>query len=162
MKSTLISLLLFLTVCGTASASDRVLFLNAFGETAVAYLNDSFLLLGTMADCVVADIIEKERARQIVGNIQKRVRVIRAKLKAVSQSRIAEVDKQLIKLLDKAYACMDHQCWALTQYVEDRSPQTGKLFHDKRNDCLQRVEEIAQFYAALPPPPELPEPLSTR
>jgi len=142
--------------------SDREVFLNAFGETATAYLNDSCLLLGTTADGFVADILPRETAVEIARNVQKRVRVIRAKLKAVSASPIATVDKQLIGLLDKAYACMDHQAWALYQYVEEKSPETAKRFDEQRTTCQERIKGIAEFYSVLPPSPELPEPLSTR
>ena len=67
-----------------SQGADEAVFLNAFGETATAYLNDSFLLLGTTADGFVADIIPKETALEIVKNVQKRVRVIRAKFQAVA------------------------------------------------------------------------------
>lgn len=143
-------------------ASDREIFLNAFGETATAYLNDSFLLLGTTADGYVAEIISKETAHDIAKNIQKRVRIIRAKLKTVAGSSIADVDKRLIELLDKAYACMDHQAWALNEYVTEKSPDSAKRFEEQRTKCLDRLNKIAELYSKLPPSPELPEPLSTR
>ncbi len=159
-------LCLLLLVCilipFNAAGSDRAVFLNAFGETATAYLNDSFLLLGTTADGFVADIIPKETALEIAKNVQKRVRVIRAKIKAVSAARIADVDKKVVALLDNAYGCMDHQAWALVQYVEDKNPETAKKFEDQRKECLERLRVIADFYARLPPSPELAEPLSTR
>lgn len=143
-------------------AADQTVYLNAFGETATAYLNDSFLLLGTTADGFVADIIPKETALEIVKNVQKRVRLIRAKLKAVSGTHIADVDRKLIGLLDNAFACMDHQAWALIQYIQDKSPDAAGRFEAQRVDCLKRLKKIAEFYTALPPSPELPEPLSTR
>jgi hypothetical protein len=143
-------------------ASDEDLYLNAFGEAATAYLNDSFLLLGAIADGFVADIIQKEKAGEIAKNVQKRVRIIRAKLKAVADGPISEVDKKIIGLLDKAYACMDHQAWALMELVKEKSPDTRRRFDEQRSTCVERVHKIAEFYAALPPAPELPEPLSTR
>ncbi len=152
----------FLLCPVTVLGGDREVFLNAFGETATAYLNDSFLLLGTTADGFVADHISKETAEEIAKNVQKRVRIIRAKLKAVAGCRIAEVDKELIGLLDKAYACMDHQAWALYQYVQEKTPDTARRFEEQRTDCLERVKKIGEFYSTLPPAPELPEPLSTR
>lgn len=145
-------------LCG----ADQIVYLNAFGETATAYLNDSFLLLGTTADGFVAEVIPKETALEIVKNVQKRVRLVRAKLKAVAGTRLAELDKQLIGLLDNAYACMDHQAWALIQYMEEKKPDTARRFEDQRTECLNRLKKIADFYAVLPPSPEAPEPLSTR
>jgi hypothetical protein len=145
-----------------SQGADEAVFLNAFGETATAYLNDSFLLLGTTADGFVADIIPKEKALEIVENVQKRVRVIRAKFKAVSASRISSADKQLIKLLDNAYGCMDHQAWALIQFIQDKTPDTARRFEGQRTDCLNHMKKILDFYSALPPSPEVPEPLSTR
>ncbi len=142
--------------------SDEAVFLNAFGETATAYLNDSFLLVGTTADGFVAEVIPKDTALEIARNVQKRVRVIRAKLKAVANTRISDVDRRLIGLLDQAYACMDHQTWALIQYVNDKNPDTARRFESQRTDCLSRLKKIAEFYSTLPPSPELPEPLSTR
>lgn len=146
----------------TAPGEDRTVYLNAFGETATAYLNDSFLLLGTTADGFVAEIIPRDTSLELVKNVQKRVRLIRAKLKAVSATRIADVDKRLIGLLDNAFACMDHQAWALIQYIEDKNPDTARRFEAQRTDCLNRLKKIADFYTALPPSPEVPEPLSTR
>lgn len=143
-------------------ASDREILLNAFGETATAYLNDSFLLLGTLADAYVADIIPKEKVSTIAKSVQKRGRIVRAKLKAVAGSPLANVDKSLIELLDKAYACMDHQAWALNEFVQTKSPDAAKRFGEQRTECLNRLNKIADFYSKLPPAPELPEPLSTR
>ena len=154
--------LMFILAPPIAFGSDRAVFLNAFGETATAYLNDSFLLLGTTADGLVADIISKDTALEIVRNVQKRVRVIRAKLKAVANTRLSDVDRRLIILLDQSYACMDHQSWALIQYVNDKSPDSAKRFESQRSNCLARLKKISEFYATLPPSPELPEPLSTR
>ena len=145
-----------------AAGSDKAVFLNAFGETATAYLNDSFLLLGTIADSYVADIITKENALEFAKNVQKRVRVIRGKIKAVSATRIAEVDKKVLVMLDNGYGCLDHLAWALVQFVEDKNPDTRKRFADQRTECLERFKVIAEFYASLPPSPEVAEPLSTR
>lgn len=156
-----ITLFIVVVIPATVNA-DSAVFLNAFGETATAYLNDAFLLLGVTADAYVANNVQKDTAGEIVANVQKRIRVIRAKLQAVSRCRIAEVDRQLIGLLDKAYACMDHQAWALAQYVDEKSPETAKRFEDQRNDCMQHLEKIASFYSSLPPSPQVSEPLSTR
>jgi len=152
----------FLIAPGWAQAGDSEVFRNAFGETAAAYLNDSFLLLGTTADGYVAEIVPKNTALEIARNVQKRVRLIRAKLKTVSESRLSDVDRQFVGLLDHVYACMDHQAWALVQYVEEKSPETAKRFEAQRTDCLSRLKKLAEFYSALPPSPGLPEPLSTR
>lgn len=149
-------------IAGPAQGSDQAVFLNAFGETATAYLNDSFLLLGTTADGFVANIVSKETANEIVKNVQKRVRVIRAKLKAVSNTRISDVDRRLIGLLEQSYACMDHQAWALMKYLAEKSPDSARRFESQRTDCLQKLKRVAEFYSTLPPSPELPEPLSTR
>ncbi|MDQ7784484.1 MAG: hypothetical protein RDU20_16485 [Desulfomonilaceae bacterium] len=146
----------------TGFPSDQDLYLNAFGEAAIAYLNDSHLLLGTIADGFVADIIKKETAEEIAKSVQKRARIIRAKLEAVGRTPISEMDKRLIALLDKAYACVDHQAWTLLQYVEEKTPDAASRFAEQRASCEERVKQIAEFYAALPPAPELPEPLSTR
>lgn len=141
--------------------ADPALFLNAFGETATAYINDSFLLLGTTADGFVAGIRQEESALQIANDVRKRVRIIRAKLRAVLKTRIAAEDKKLIQRLDDAYACMDHLAWALSQYVREKSPDTANRFEEQRKTCLQRLDKVAKFYSALPPP-EFREPLSTR
>ncbi len=161
MKVFVPAVLLLCTIPFMAHA-DRTIYLNAFGETATAYLNDSFLLLGVTADGFVADIVPKDTALEITRNVQKRVRLIRAKLKAVAGTKIADVDKQLIGLLDSAFACMDHQSWALIQYFEDKSPDNAKKFETQRTDCLSKLRKVADFYMALPPSPETPEPLSTR
>lgn len=162
MKTLLYVSLIVIMASASPAAAEPTIFLNAFGETATAYLNDSFLLLGTTADGFVADIIPKDTAREIVGNVQKRLRVIRSKLRAVSGQPMAVMDKQLIKLLDEAYACMDQQAWTLLQYIQEKSPDTARRFEDQRNGCLQRLESVAKFYATLPPSDEFPEPLSTR
>lgn len=157
---TVMALLAVTTAC---VALDGKVFLNAFGETATAYLNDSFLLLGATADEFVADIIPAQVAMEIGKNVQKRVRRIRTKLKAASESSISDVDRQLIGLLDHAYACMDTQAQALAQYVEEnKSPEAARRFETQRLDCLNRLKKITEFYSTLPPSPDTPEPLSTR
>jgi len=156
-------LAMLLPVFGASGAdADPALFLNAFGETATAYLNDSFLLLGTVADGNVADVIPKETALEIANDVQSRIRVVRGKLKAVSQAKIATSDKNLVVLLDEAFACLDHQAWALAQFVRDKSPENARRFGEQRTECLKRMDKVAQFYATLPPSAEVPEPLSTR
>ena len=67
-----------------------------------------------------------------------------------------------VLLLDSGYACMDHQAWALMQFLEEKSPENAARFRKHRDDCLKRIEELRAFYEALPRSPELPEPLSTR
>ena len=162
MKTLLYVSLLVIMASASSAAAEPEIFLNAFGETATAYVNDSFLLLGTIADGLVADIVPKETAVELVGNVQKRLRVVRSKLKAVSRQPIAVMDKQLIKLLDEAYGCMDQQAWTLLQYIQEKSLDTARRFEDQRNNCLQRLESVRKFYSTLPPSDEFPEPLSTR
>jgi hypothetical protein len=165
MKRTLVllSFIILATVCNSAvHARDAEVFLNAFGETATAYLNDSHLLLGTTADGFVARIIPRETAADIAKNVQKRVRRIRGKLKLISDTRVSDADRQLIGLLDGAYACMDHQSWALIQYIDEGSPESARRFDSRRNECLTRIRKLMEFYLTLPRSAEVPEPLSTR
>ena len=56
----------------TVEAGDSELFLSAFTEAATAYLNDCFLLLGTTADGLVAEILPKETALEYTKNVQKK------------------------------------------------------------------------------------------
>jgi hypothetical protein len=164
MKRILCSAMIFLMFLPVTvqAAGDADLFLSAFTETATAYLYDSFLLLGITADHLVSEILTKEAALEHATNVQKRIRVIRAKLKAVSQRRISDLDRQLIRLLENGYACMDLQAWALVKHIEQRSAQTAKNFEDQRTQCWQRIKALKSFYSALPPALEFPEPLSTR
>ena len=124
MKLILCSAMIFLMFLPVSvqAAGDSELFLSAFTETATAYLNDSFLLLGMTADDLVSEILTKEAALEHTINVQKRIRVIRAKLKAVSQRRITDLDRQLIRLLDNGYACLDLQAWALVKHHRNRNP----------------------------------------
>jgi hypothetical protein len=151
-----------LVVCPSAQGADWAVFLNAFGETATAYLNDAFLLLGYTADGFVAGFVEEREAVDTVTNVQKRVQIIRAKIKAVSDARIAEVDRQLLSILESGYACLDHEAWALVQYMKEKSPAAAKRFDEQRAACQERLRTVADFYAKLPTSPQLPEPLSTR
>jgi len=164
MKLILCSAMIFLMFLPVSvqAAGDSELFLSAFTETATAYLNDSFLLLGMTADYLVSEILTKEAALEHTINVQKRIRVIRAKLKAVSQRRITDLDRQLIRLLDNGYACLDLQAWALVKHIEQKSTQTAKNFENQRTQCLERIKTLKSFYSALPPALEFPEPLSTR
>lgn len=162
MKRVLLIVVLLSALCAPGAHADPTLFLNAFGETAMAYLNDAFLLLGTTADGFVADLIPKETALEITNNVQSRIRVVRGKLKPVSQSKIAATDRSFILMLDEAFACLDHQTWALSEFIRNKSPESARRFEEQRTECLNRMDKVAQFYAALPPSPEVPEPLSTR
>ena len=65
-------------------------------------------------------------------------------------------------VLDNAYGCMDHQAWALIQYIQEKTPDTARRFEGQRTDCLSHMKKIADFYSTLPPSPEVPAPLSTR
>lgn len=161
MKKLLCVLLVF-TACAGASAADVNIYVNAFGETATAYLNDAFLLLGTTADGFVGGITQKETALEIANNVQKRVRLVRGKIKTVISTKVVQSDAQLLKLLDEAFGCLDHQAWALVQYVENKNPDTARRFDGERIECLNRIRKVADFYMTLPASPEAAEPLSTR
>ena len=162
MRKSLLVLVVVLVLAPGVCGADWALYLNAFGETATAYANESCFLLGVVADAFVADIIQKNDALVIVQDVQKRIRRIRAKIRAVSQTQIADLDRQLLDLLDKAYACLDHQAWALMQYMNEKTPETARRFNEQRTECVERIQRIGQFFAKLPPPSQLSEPLSTR
>jgi hypothetical protein len=154
--------LMVLAACSFATAAEPSSCVNAFGETATAYLNDAFLLLGTTADGFVGGITQKETAVEIAKNVQKRVRLVRGKLKTVSSAKLVESDSQLFKLLDDAFGRLDHLAWALVEYIENKNPDTAKRFDGERIESLNRIRKIADFYMTLPASPEAAEPLSTR
>ncbi len=164
MKLIACSIIMFLAFlpCSVQAAGDAELFLGAFTQAATAYLNDCFLLLRTTADESVSEILPRETALERTKNIQKRIRIIRAKIKAVSQRRMTDLDRQLIRLLDNGYGCVDLLAWALIKHIQEHTVQTAKNFDDQRLQCRDRIETLGGFYSALPPAPELPEPLSTR
>ncbi len=153
---------IIIVIPSATKAGDAELFLNAFGETATAYLNDSFLLLGTIGDHFAAQVVSKDAAMEIAQNVQKRVRIIRAKLRIASQRPLSHWDRQLISLLDSAYACMDHLAWALMMHVGEKSTTSAQRFQDRRVECLERIKKVRAYDSGLPPSQELPEPLSTR
>lgn len=157
-----VSIVVMVAVTTLAHAADSGVFLNAFGETATAYLNDSFLLLGTAADGFVANIVSRDNALEIGKNVQKHVRIIRAKLKAVSGASLSDMDRQLIGHLDQASACLEQQAGALVQYAEEKNPDSARRFDTARGDCIKRLKKIAEYYSTLPPAPGAPESLNTR
>ncbi len=154
--------LIILFFTSTCYAANQGALINAFGETATAYLNDSFLLLGATADGFVSDVIPGDTAMEITKNVQRRIRIIRAKIKMIDSPSMSLLDKKLLKLLDDAFLCMDHQAWALMRYIKDKLPENAKKFESYRADCLERIRKLADFYSEFPAPPELPAPLSTR
>ncbi len=162
MKRALCFLVFVLLFNPSTLEADPALFLNAFGETSVAYLNESYLLLAITADSLAADILEKERARTYAAQVQKRIQIVREKLKLVSQCKIAQADKELIKRLDAAYACLDNLAWAVMEYAREKAPDTGERFGEQRAACVQRIEAVREFYSTLPESPGAAEPLITR
>lgn len=158
----ILPVLLFILIASNSHAVNQGALINAFGETATAYLNDSFLLLGTTADGYVSDVIPKDTALEISRNVQRRIRIIRAKIKIIDSSQMSLIDRKLLNLLDNSFLCMDHQAWALMRYVQDKVPENARKFESHRADCLGRIRKLADFYSEFPAPPELPAPLSTR
>ena len=154
--------LVLINVTSLSYAADQGALINAFGETATAYLNDSFLLLGTTADGYVSEVIPKDTALEISRNVQRRIRIIRAKIKIVDSPKMSLIDKKLLNLLDDSFLCMDHQSWALMRYIQDKIPENAKKFEAHRSECLGRIRKLADFYSEFPAPAELPAPLSTR
>jgi hypothetical protein len=157
----LVTALVFLCPPNATSADPHVC-LNAFRETAVAYMNDAFLLLGTGADAFTADVIPKEQAVNMTANVQNRLRIIRAKFKAVAATELSGDDRRLLLLVDDAYACMDREAWALLQHLRSKSRDSAKRFDDIRRECLQKIEQVAAFMGDRPAAPKVQEPLSTR
>ena len=82
-------------------------------------------------------------------NIQKRMRVIRAKLKAVSQRRITDLDRQLIRLLDNGYACMDLQAWALIRLMEKQIHANRQEFREPEDPMLGTNQDRQEFLLRL-------------
>lgn len=157
----LLSALVFLSPPQAISADSDVC-LHSFREIAVAYMNDAFLLLGTVADAYTADVVPKEQAVNMTAAVQNRVRIIRAKFKAVAATSLPEDDRRLLLFLDDAYACMDRQAWALLQHVRSKSQDSAKRFDEIRRECLQKIEVVAGFLVDRPPASKVHEPLSTR
>jgi hypothetical protein len=146
-----------------ANAADiKNIYLNAFLETSSAYLNDAFLLVGAVSDSVMTEHLSPETAAETITNVQKRLRIVRAKINAVMLTRVGLAEKKLLSLLDRSYACLDQQTWALLTFLKDNAPASAKRFEGLRMECLERIQGVSSFYAGLPPAPELPEPLSTR
>jgi len=143
-------------------ADEKAIYLNAFAESSTAYLNDAFLLLGSIADNLMTEALSPETALDMAGNIQKRIRMVRAKVRLVMLTKIKPLDRKLLTLVENSYACLDQQAWALMKYIQEYTPSTAKKFEERRAECLSRIQSVAGFYAGLPPAPELPEPLSTR
>ncbi|MDD3471843.1 MAG: hypothetical protein PHS86_03585 [Syntrophaceae bacterium] len=163
MKRLKVFTVIFLVCVASQSyALEQGVLINAFGETATAYLNDSFLLIGTTADGFVADIIQKDTALEITKNVQRRLRIIRAKIKMIDSPKLSLMDKKLISLLNDSFLCMDHQAWALMRYIQEKVPENAKKFESHRSECLGRIKKVAEFYSEFPTPVELPAPLSTR
>lgn len=158
----ILPVMLFILIASNSHAVNQGALINAFGETATAYLNDSFLLLGTTADGYVSDVIPKDTALEISRNVQRRIRIIRAKIKIIDSSQMSLIDRKLLNLLDNSFLCMDHQAWALMRYIQDKVPENARKFESHRADCLGRIRKLADFYSEFPAPPELPAPLSTR
>lgn len=162
MKKIAALLLIAISSPAYAEMSDWALFLNAFGHTATAYLNDSYLLLGTTADGYHHEIIKKDAALTIADDVKRRVRIIRGKLQDASKRNIADRDRKLLEKLYEAYGCIDHLAWMLTEYINDKNPDNGKRYVEQRKKCLEHIQGIAVFYAELPRSREVAEPLSTR
>ncbi|MGC9028050.1 MAG: hypothetical protein ACP5LD_00105 [Desulfomonilaceae bacterium] len=144
------------------AADSNNIYLNAFIETSSAYLNDAFLLMGAVSDAVMTEHLSAEAAAETIANVQKRLRIVRAKINAAQLTRVRLSEKKLLSLLDRSYACLDQQAWALLAFLKDHTPASAKRFEGQRTECLERIQRVSAFYAGLPPAPELPEPLSTR
>lgn len=144
------------------STDEKTIYLNAFADSSTAHLNDAFLLLGSIADGLMTETLSPETALDMAANIQRRIRIVRAKVRLALLTHIKPLDRKLLTLLENSYACLDQQGWALMTYIREYTPSTAKRFEERRSECLSRIKSVAAFYAGLPPAPELPEPLSTR
>ncbi len=159
----LLQIFVFLLLASSANADQgKKIYLNAFLETSTAYLNDAFILVGVISDSVMTEGASPDVAAEIVSNLQRRLRTVRAKIRGVLLTKVSLAEKQLLSLLDKSYACLDHQTWSLLIFLKDNAPESAKRFETFRSECLERIQAISDFYAGLPRTPELPEPLSTR
>jgi len=154
--------IIILLMAGFSCAADQSALTNAFAQTATAYANDSFLLLGMVGDQFVAGSLDGGAAAQTVTGVQKRIRVIRAKINLVLSWANSDQDRKWLQVLDNVYICLDRQAWAARKFVDDRSPASAKRFETFRNECLDKIRNLSQFYESLANSEELPAPLSTR
>ncbi len=156
-------LVVFIIAMSVQSAfTDQQTLGDAFAQTATAYANDSFLLLGMVGDAFVTGALDKSSAVQTVANIQKRIRIIRAKINLVEAAMHSGNRSKWLKILDSVYTSLDQQAWAITKYIDDKTPVNAKRFNAIRNECLEKIKDLARFYASTGASVELPAPLSTR
>lgn len=153
--------LLIFASCANADDAKKV-YLNAFIETSTAYLNDAFVLVGAISDSFMTESTPTEAATATITNLQRRLRIVRAKIKGILLTRVGLTERKLLSLLDSSYACLDQQTWSLLTFFKENTPASAKRFEGLRIECLEKVQAVSTFYTSLPPAPELPEPLSTR
>ncbi|MCX5872655.1 MAG: hypothetical protein NTY51_05375 [Deltaproteobacteria bacterium] len=161
-RESFLAFCIVIAMAGSSLSADQSILIDAFAQTATAYANDSFLLLGVVGDQFVTGTYDKDSAAQDVRNIQKRIRIIRAKINLVTGSINSKPDKKWLKVLDSVYICLDQQAWAMTKYIDDKSPSNARRFESIRSECLVKIKNLAQFYGSLGASDELPAPLSTR
>ncbi len=155
-------LAIMITMMAHSAFADQQTLADAFAQTATAYANDSFLLLGMVGDEFVTGALDKSSAAQTVTNIQKRIRIIRAKINLVLASLNLGNERKWLKILDSVYTSLDQEAWAMNRYIDNKTPAHAQRFDAIRVECLQKIRDLSQFYASTVGSDELPAPLSTR
>jgi hypothetical protein len=149
-------------MAGVSPGSDESALIEAFSQTATAYANETFLLLGMVGDQFVSGIFSQESAMRTVVSVQKRIRKIRSKINLALGMAKTERDRRWLKMLDGIYICLDQQAWAMSKYVNEKIPARAKHFDDLRNNCIEKLNFLEQYHASFGSSKELPAPLSTR
>ena len=151
-----------IAMTGLSLGYDEAAVIEAFSQAATAYANDSFLLLGMVGDQFVSGIFSQESSISTVAGVQKRIRIIRSKINLTRGMAKTERDRKWLKMLNGIYICLDQQAWAMSKYVNEKTPANAKRFDDLRNNCLEKLNLLEQYHASLGFSKELPAPLSTR
>ncbi|MFH0959941.1 MAG: hypothetical protein V1897_14705 [Pseudomonadota bacterium] len=161
-RNFILVIVVLILMTGPTPGSDKTAVIEAFSQTATAYANDSFLLLGMVGDQFVSGIFSKESAIRTVSGVQKRIRIIRSKINMARGIAKTEQEQKWLKMLDGIYVCLDQQAWTLSKYLHENIPVNAKRFDELRNNCIEKLNILEQYYASLGSPDELPAPLSTR
>lgn len=161
-RKCLLAIIIVTAIAGTSHGSDESALIEAFSQTATAYANETFLLLGMVGDQFVSGIFSQEAAMRTVVNVQKRIRKIRSKINLALGMARTERDRKWLKMLDGIFICLDQQAWAMSKYVNEKIPARAKHFDELRNNCIEKLNLLEQYHSSFWSSEELPAPLSTR
>ena len=130
---------LTLLVAGTARAADEDVKMGAIGGLSAAFLVQSYLNIGLLADASAKKDADKEQLASTLTIVENLLGETEKQLDTVLKSDITDDDKAALKKIKSCYALLNEQISALHTFWKEQNEANGKAFEQTRVEAWKKI-----------------------